>query len=200
MISPPTPATDLKAALQAAVSKYRHDDNMIELQRTLAELREHATADALVVAAESYLSIPEVSGPLYEKVVDEQPNNARALVILANAYWLSGRGGEAVGDLATRAIAADPANRGAWHLWALSESNQRDRVARWRQAVERFPDDDLARANLADNLTSLVGAEHDDEALVAAIVEYETLLVRATRDDQRAALEGALTTLRKWKL
>lgn len=191
---------DLPHALEAVVSKYRHNGDMAELQASLADLRASAMADALIVAAEPYRDMPEVSGPLYEKVVDEQPNNARALVILANAYWLSGRGPEVVGDLATRAISADPTNRGAWHLWSLSESNPRDRAARWRQTTERFPEDDLARANLADNLASLAGAEFDPNALAEAITNYETLLSRAEHPDQKIALESAINTLRGWRL
>ena len=102
--------------------------------------------------------------------------------------------------LATRAIAADPANRGAWHLWALTEANPRQRTARWHQVTKRFPEDQLAKALLADNAASLAGAEHDDEALVIAIATYEELLASADRPEQRAALEHALSTLRGWKL
>jgi hypothetical protein len=86
---------------------------------------------------------------VYERIVAERPTDARALVILANAYWLAGRGPEVVGDLASRAIAADPTNRGGWHLWALTESNPRRRTDRWLQVSRRFPGDDLAKANLA---------------------------------------------------
>ncbi|HEX6632250.1 MAG TPA: hypothetical protein VF048_14215, partial [Gemmatimonadaceae bacterium] len=129
-----------------------------------------------------------------------RPNDARALVILANAYWLGGRGPEVVEELANRAIAADPSNRGAWHLWALSESNPRQRVTRWRQVTARFPEDHLAHANLADNAASLAGAEHDPDALLVAITTYEWLLERADQPDQRNALEHALLTLRAWKL
>ena len=121
-------------------------------------------------------------------------------MILANAYWLTGRGPDVVGDLASRAIAADATNRGAWHLWALSESDPRQRVARWQQVIVRFPSDDLARAALADNAASLAGAEHDMEALDLAIETYEQLLSTAQSDSQRNALEGALTALRGWKL
>jgi hypothetical protein len=105
-----------------------------------------------------------------------------------------------VGELATRAIAADPTNRGAWHLWALTESNPRQRTARWHQVTRRFPEDQLAKALLADNAASLAGAEHDDEALVLAIATYEELLALAERPEQQAALRRALDTLRAWKL
>jgi hypothetical protein len=134
-----------------------------------------------------------------EKTVEENPNDARALVALANAYWLSGRGSEPVGDLASRAIAADPANRAGWHLWALSESDPRKRLGRWQQVSERFPADDLARANVADNAAALAGAEHDYDALDLAIVTYEQLRSTATERDQREALDTALRSLRGWK-
>jgi hypothetical protein len=122
------------------------------------------------------------------------------MVVLANAYWLTGRGPEVVGELASRALAADPGNRGAWHLWALTEPRVRERVARWRQVAERFPTDQLARAALADNAASLAGAEHDPLALDLAVATYEGLLGEATEPAQRSALEAAIETLRGWRL
>jgi hypothetical protein len=191
---------DLKAAVADAVARYEAQGNVVALHERLAELADAATADALIMAAAPYERMPEVAGPLYERVVAQQPTNARALVVLGNAYWLHGRGPDVVGELATRAIAADAANRGAWHLWALCEADPRQRMHRWQQVVRRFPQDDLARALLADGAASVASAEHDDEAMVLAVATYEDLLTRATRDDQRAALTTALDTLRKWKL
>jgi hypothetical protein len=196
MIAPPV---DLPAALADAVAAYEASGNVGALMERLHRLRGHATPDALVAAAEAWLHMPEVAGPLYERVVDEQPTNARALVILANAYWLSGRGPEVVGELASRALAADPDNRGAWHMWALTESNQRDRTIRWLQITQRFPTDMLAKAALADNAASLAASEHDREALAMAIGAYEELWANSPTDQQRAALETALETLRNYK-
>ena len=197
MLAPPN---DLAAALAAAVSDYLASANMGALIQSLQQLRHDTTPDAIVAATEMYLHMPEVAGPLYERVVDEQPTNARALVILANAYWLSGRGPEVVGELANRAIASDPSNRGAWHLWALTEGNQRDRTIRWLQITHRFPDDQLAKAALADNASGLAAAEHDKEALELAITSYEELWALSPTAQQRAALETAISTLRKYKL
>lgn len=191
---------DVTARVASAVEEYRNGADMSILQRRLAAIVHDASADELVVAAEPWREIPEVAGPLYEKVVAVQPDNGRALVSLANAYWLSGRGPDLVQEIAARAIAADPANRGAWHMWALSEGDQRERTIRWRQVVNRFPDDDLARANLADNAASLASAEQDREAWGVAIAEYEVLLSRAPHLAQRQALEQALNTLRGWRL
>jgi hypothetical protein len=134
-----------------------------------------------------------------EKAVAERPGDARNLIALANAYWLTGRGPEVVGGLASRAIASDPANRAGWHLWALSESDPRQRLGRWQQVSERFPEDDLARANVADNAAALAGAEHDYDALDLAIATYEQLLSTATERDQREALDNAIRSLRGWK-
>lgn len=191
---------DLGTELRAAVGEYQAHGNVGELLRRLDALAADATPDALVMAVEPFRDIPEVAGPIYERVVAAQPDNARALVILANSYWLGGRGPDVVEELATRAIAADPDNRGAWHLWSLAESDPRQRVARWQQVTRRFPDDHLAHANLADNAASLAGAEEDPDALVLAIRTYEWLLERADRPDVREALEHALLTLRTWKL
>jgi hypothetical protein len=137
--------------------------------------------------------------PALERAVKERPDDAKALVALANHYWLLGAGPEVVGDLASRAIASDPDNRAGWHLWALAESNPRERVARWQQVSKRFPTDDLAKANLADNAAALAGAEHDYDAVDLAIVTYEQLLTTAQHPDQRAALEKAIKTLKGWK-
>jgi tetratricopeptide (TPR) repeat protein len=195
-----SPTSDLQAEVAAAVDEYQTHGNPLPLRARLKDIAGSAMPDALIAAVEPYRDIPDVAIPVYEQVVADQPGNARALVILANAYWLTGRGPDVVGDLASRAIAADATNRGAWHLWALSESDPRQRVARWQQVIARFPSDDLARAALADNAASLAGAEHDMEALDLAIETYEQLLSTAQSDAQRNALEGALTALRGWKL
>jgi hypothetical protein len=194
------PYIDPAAALAAAVSTY-HDtsDYGVLLERLLA-IADVTEPDALAAAAEPYLTIPEVSGPLYERIVSARPNDSRALVILANSYWLTGRGSEATGELAARALAADPLNRGAWHLWALTEGVPRERMMRWKQVVERFPEDDLARASLADNAAGLASGERDREALQLAIRSYEALRRKATDPTQRAAVERALATLRSWTL
>lgn len=191
---------DPTAEIAGAVEAYRESSNVAALLDRLAVIAEGADIDALIAAVEPYRELPEVSGPVYEYVVRARPNDARALVILANAYWLSGRGPDVVGELASRALAADPRNRGAWHLWALTESELRERVARWAQVAERFPDDELARANLADNAASLASTEHDPDALHLAIRSYESLLATAQRTEQRLALESALGTLRGWKV
>src|SRR5687767_3370513 len=186
-------------ALADVVQSYRADANAARLFDRLEALAADADVDALIAAAEPYRDIPEVAGPLYERIVERRPDDARALVVLAGAYWLHGRGPEVVGALASRAIAADPANRGAWHLWALTESDPRARVRRWEQVSTRFPDDQLAAANLADNAASLAGAEHDPVALGLAIETYERLLGDTDHPQQRAALETALKTLRQWR-
>lgn len=151
---------------------------------------------------------PQISGaseeladplPALEQAVKERPDDAKALVALANHYWLIGAGPEVVGQLASRAIASEPDNRAAWHLWALAESNPRERVGRWQQVSKRFPQDELAKANLADNAAALAGAEHDYDAVDLAIETYEALLATAQRDDQKAALEKAIKTLKGWK-
>ena len=193
--APPT----LPESLADVVRAYRDDADASRLIDRLEALITGADADALAAAAEPYRDIPEVAGPIYERIVALQPNNARALVILASAYWLHGRGPDVVGTLASRAIAADPSNRGAWHLWALTESDPRGRVNRWEQVSRRFPEDQLAAANLADNAASLAGAEHDPVALGLAIETFERLLARADHPQQRTALETALKTLRQWR-
>lgn len=192
---------DPTAAIAAAVQDYQDSNDIASLlQRLEAICTACPDADTLAAAVEPYCTIPEVAGPIYERVVAAHPEDARALVILGNAYWLAGRGPDPVGALATRAIAADPTNRGAWHLWALSEPTLRDRVDRWRQVVDRFPADELAQANLADNAASLASTERDREALQIALHTYKSLLRTSERPEQRTALEQAVSTLQRWRL
>ena len=193
-------STDAAAELSAAVQQYQRGGDLGVLLDALRLFAVRTPANELPALAEPYRDHPEVVIPLYERVVEVGPDDARALVVLANAYWLTGRGPDVVGELAARAIAADSSNRGAWHLWALTESNVRARVARWQQVAERFPADQLARAALADNAASLAGAEHDPRALDLAVATYEGLLAETRDPGPRAALEAALTTLRGWKL
>lgn len=202
MIAPPSPRSgrDVAAALAAAVEEYRDHENVGILFDRLRELAAVSEVDDLIAAVAPYRGMHEVTIPVYEHVTAVRPDDAQAIVILANSYWLTGRGPEVVGELATRAIACDASNRGAWHLWALAESRPRARLARWRQVVERFPGDQLARAAVADNAASVAGAEFDHEALALAIRTYEGLLAEATHPTQRSALESTLAALRAWKL
>jgi hypothetical protein len=186
--------------LDHAVASYRAEADFAALLSAITALCNEAGADEIIEAVEPYIDMPEVAGPAYERVVDLRPDDARALVVLASSYWLTGRGPEVVGELASRALTADPANRGAWHLWALTETEPRRRMERWMQVSRRFADDDLARANLADNATSLASAENDPVALAVAIDSYEMLLASARHPDQREAIQKALETLRTWRV
>lgn len=193
------PTSGFASELTALVDAYRTHSNIAHLKQAVQALARTAMPDAVIVAAEPYRDEPEIVAPLYEVVVESQPDNARALVMLANAYWLMGMGPDVVGTLASRAIGADPANRGAWHLWALAESDPRQRVSRWQQVVARFPGDDLALANVADNAAGVAGNEQDYDMLDLAVASYESLLERAEQPTQRDALETALRSLKGWK-
>ena len=186
--------------LTAAIARYEKDDNLGTLFDTVKALAQTADLDALIAATDGFRDRAEIVIPVYEHVIASRPNDARALVTLANAYWLSGRGPEVVGELADRAKSADPSNRAAWHLWALSEQALRRRVERWQHVADLFPADQLARAALADNAASLAGAEHDPQALQLAIKTYEGLWQESPTPTQRRALEQTLETLRNWKL
>jgi hypothetical protein len=194
--SPP----DLSAAFAVAVQEYRQHGDIAALLDRMKALSLAADPEMLIPVAAPYHDLPEVVIPVYERIVAARPHDAQAMVILANAYWLTGRGADVVGALATRAITADANNRGAWHLWSLAESNPRARMERWQQVAERFPADQLARAALADNAASLAGAEHDPLALDLAVRTYESLWTEASRDEERRALEETIEKLKGWKL
>jgi hypothetical protein len=194
------PENEVSAGVSGAVEQYRHDGDIAALLERMKALSIAADPEALIAATAAYHDLPEVVIPAYERVVVARPEDAQAMVVLANAYWLTGRGADIVGELAARAIAADQSNRGAWHLWCLSESNPRGRVERWQKVAERFPADQLARAALADNAASLAGAEHDPLALDLAVRTYEGLWAEASRDEERRALEESIAKLKGWKL
>jgi hypothetical protein len=198
------PASQPSFASELAAILAEHDSRgpgVPDLRDRLEGAARNVTdASVLSAAASRYLENPDIVAPLYERVVELEPSNAHALVVLANAWWLQGRGPVAVGELATRAIASDSSHRGAWHLWALSEPDPRRRVQRWQQVSERFPEDDLAIAAVADNAAAVAGAERDDEMLDLSMAAFERLLGRATEPAQREAVSAALRTLRGWRL
>jgi len=194
------PQPDVNAAFADAVHEYRQNGDIAALLDRMKALSIATAPEALIAASAPYHDLPEVVIPVYERVVAARPDDAQSMVILANAYWLTGRGADVVGALASRAIAADATNRGAWHLWSLSESNPRARVERWQEVARRFPADQLARAALADNAASLAGAEHDPLALDLAVQTYEGLWAEASRDEERRALEETIAKLKGWTL
>lgn len=190
----------MSLAVSAAVQEYRQHGDIAALLDRMKALSTAADPSALAAAVAPFHELPEVVIPAYERIVAARPFDAQAMVILANAYWLTGRGADVVGTLSARAIAADGDNRGAWHLWSLSESSPRARMNRWQQVAERFPADQLARAALADNAASLAGAEHDPLALDLAVRTYEGLWAEASRDEERHALEETIAKLKGWSL
>src|SRR5882672_6143866 len=99
--SPPDPAV----ALAAAVQEYRQQGDVGALLDRVQALSRSAEPDALLAAAAPFRDLPEVVIPVYERVVAVRTNDAQSMVVLANAYWLTGRGADVVGDLARRAIA-----------------------------------------------------------------------------------------------
>jgi hypothetical protein len=190
-----SPAPDL--GLAQIVEEYRVTANMGTLVDRIRTLASRSDPEELARAARPYANMPEVIIPAFEHIVAERPRDAQAMVVLANAYWLTGRGAEVGGARARRPKEADERNRGAWHLWALSEADLRKRVECWRAVALRFPEDQLARAALADNAVSLATTDDDPAALDLAIDTYESLLAEATRTEQRLALESTLASLRK---
>jgi hypothetical protein len=193
-------SSDPAEALAAAVQDYHRQNDVGALLDRVQAIARATDPDTLLEISAPYRDLAEVAIPVYERVVAARPDDAQSMVVLANAYWLTGRGPDVVGELASRAIAADDRNRGAWHLWALAEPNPRARMERWRTVTEHFPADQLARAALADNATSLAGAEQDPEALDLAVRTYESLWAEASRLEERNALEETITKLKGWVL
>jgi len=195
-----SPGGDISTELANQVEAYRRSGDVGILLDQLKALAKRATPETLKAAAQPFRDMPEVVIPIYERIVLDSPGDAQAMVVLANAYFLTGRGMSAVEQLAVRAREIDPNNRGAWHLWALSQADLRKRVERWMEVAKRFPSDQLARATLADNATSLANDESDPVALKLAIATYEGLLAEATHTAHRLALEESLKVLRSWRM
>ena len=193
-------SADVASALAAAVHEYRRQGDVGALLDSVRAIARDASPESLAPAAAPYMDLPEVVIPVYERIVEASPTEAQPMVVLANAYWLTGRGADIVGQLADRARTVDDGNRGAWHLWALAEPDPRARMERWRAVTERFPADQLARAALADNAASVAGAEHDPRALDLAVATYEGLWAEAGRDEERRALEETIAKLKGWRL
>lgn len=191
-----SPFYDPASLIASHVDTYQRTGDLGTLFDQLKALARRSAPDALKAAAQPYQQMPEVVIPLYEQIVAMSDTDAQAMVVLANAYWLTGRGPEVVSRLAIRAKTVDPDNRGAWHLWALAESSVRKRVDRWMEVAKRFPQDQLARAALADNAVSLATDEDDPVALKLAIHTYEELLAQTKQTAQRLALEETLKKLR----
>ncbi len=200
MSSSPSPFYDSTHQLASYVEAYQRTGDVGLLFDQLKALAKRTPPETLKTAAQAYREMPEVVIPLYERVVADSPTDAQAMVVLANSYWLTGRGPQAVERLVIRAREIDPENRGAWHLWALAESDLRKRVDRWLAVTKKFPSDQLARAALADNATSLANDEADPVALRLAIDTYEGLLAESTAVAQRLAIEHSLKTLRSWSV
>jgi hypothetical protein len=197
---PNPPQQDPASRLAAIVEDYRQHDNLGALFDGLRALAGESTPEVLIDISRPYRDLPEVVIPLFESVTERIPGDAQSIVVLANAYWLTGRGPETVGRLAQRARELDPENRGAWHLYALSESDPRARMERWREVTTTFPADLLAKAALADNAAAVAGAEHDPKALDLAVATYETLLKESSNPAQKKALRETIAALRKWRI
>ena len=90
------PSSELVSEIAAAVDAYREDGSITRLLERIDEAARTSDPDTLAAAVEPYRMIPEVAGPAYEHIVAAKPDDARALVTPANAYWVTGRGPEQV--------------------------------------------------------------------------------------------------------
>src|SRR5262245_8998281 len=116
MSSPFYPSASPDPELAGLVEAYRRHGDVGVVMDQLRAYSKGKSPSARKAAAAPYKDLAEVVIPIYEAVVSQAPDDAQAMVILANAYWLTGRGPDVVGELASRAMAADRTNRGAWHL------------------------------------------------------------------------------------
>ena len=102
--------SDLIRALQTVAERFHPSgaptpEQTARIAEALREITRDVAPDSLYAAAEHFRDRPDIAVTILEDVVRAQPNNSRALVRLANCYWLLGAGPQPVGELASRAIA-----------------------------------------------------------------------------------------------
>src|SRR5450759_4114901 len=84
-------ALDVSASVSDAVQEYRQHGDIAALLDRMKALSIAADPETLIAATTPYHDLPEVVIPAYERVVTARPEDAQAMVVLANAYWLTGR-------------------------------------------------------------------------------------------------------------
>ena len=87
----PNPPLDPANRLARIVEDYRQHDNLGALFDSLRALARDSTPELLIDISRPYRDVPEVVIPLFESVTERLPNDAQSIVVLANAYWLTGR-------------------------------------------------------------------------------------------------------------
>ena len=87
---------EVSAAVADAVQEYRQDGDIAALLDRMKVLSIAADPETLIAATAPYHDLPEVVIPAYERVVTARPTDAQSIVVLANAYWLTGRGADIV--------------------------------------------------------------------------------------------------------
>ena len=88
-----------KEQLESALASYDKDDNLGTFMDAVRGIAKSASIEELIALAAPYTEHHEVIIPIYEHITAQRPNDAKALVALANAYWLTGRGPDVVGEL-----------------------------------------------------------------------------------------------------
>ena len=89
-------SADPVTALASAVEQYHLLGDVGALLDRVTALSRTADPDLLIAAAAPFRDLPEVVIPVYERVVAARADDAQSMVILANAYWLTGRGADVV--------------------------------------------------------------------------------------------------------
>src|SRR3954471_13643306 len=84
---------------RSIVDAYHQSNDVGTLLDQLKAFAKRTPVDALKAPSQPYREMPEVVIPLFERVVADGPPDAQAMVVLANAYWLTGRGAGAVEQL-----------------------------------------------------------------------------------------------------
>ena len=186
--------------LSSFVESYQQSGDVGLLFDQLKALAKRTAPDALKQAAQPFRDLPEVVIPLYERIVADSPNDAQAMVVLANSYWLTGRGPDAVEQLASRAKAIDRAE--SRRLAPLGAGRSRicesaSIVGSKSRSAFRATNSRAPRSPTTPRVWRTT--KQDPVALKLAIATYEGLLAETKQTAQRLALEETLKKLRNWR-
>src|SRR5215831_14774618 len=110
------------------VDAYRRSGDIGQLLDDLKSFASRLSAADAKAAAEPFRDMPEVVIPLYEHVTAVSPNDAQALVVLANSYWLE----------VSRRFPADQLARAALADSATSLANDEEDPVALRLAIDTY--------------------------------------------------------------
>lgn len=129
-----------------ASERLEHEELERDFQLLLAQAK---SVQGLRQLAEEYTPHPEISVPLYLRLLELTPDDADSVAELGFVFWLSGED-EKAKEQAIRALRIAPANVKALLLQAALEPDLHAKGVLYRQVLECDPRNQVALANLRE--------------------------------------------------